>query len=261
MADAVNDPNDRGASEAAADSAADFELLPSGDVSLLGDEILDLGDALNAVLDKGAVIHGNVTIAVADIDLIRLSLGLLLHGVETAEGRGARASGGGSAPAPGAGPSGAPSGSLAGSLGSIMPDPSRGGASAASSVPHTPSSATASAPRAPLSGPVQEASPSAPGGTSLNSVAQGLPERINADVQGVESGLARLVLTLIEVLRKVLEHQAVRRMEGGRLSAEEVERLGLALSRLHDRMGDLKRVFGLTDEDLQIDLGPLGRLR
>jgi len=66
---------------------------------------------------------------------------------------------------------------------------------------------------------------------------------------------------LIEVLRKVLEHQAVRRMEGGRLSAEEVERLGLALSRLHDRMGDLKRVFGLSDEDLQIDLGPLGRLR
>ena len=259
MTDDVNDPNNRGASDAAAGPAADFELVPSGDISLLGDEILDLGDALNAVLDKGAVIHGNVTIAVADIDLIRLSLGLLLHGVETAEGRGGRASGGGSAPAPGAGPSGAPSGSLAGSLGSIMPDHSRGGASAASSVPHAPSPATTSAP--PLTGAVQEASQSAQGGTSLNSVAQGLPERINADVQGVESGLARLVLTLIEVLRKVLEHQAVRRMEGGRLSAEEVERLGLALSRLHDRMGDLKRVFGLTDEDLQIDLGPLGRLR
>jgi hypothetical protein len=96
---------------------------------------------------------------------------------------------------------------------------------------------------------------------SLNAVAQGLPERINADASRPEAGLARLVLTLIEVLRKVLEHQAVRRMEGGRLTNEEIERLGLALARLNDRMGELKRVFGLSEEDLQIDLGPLGRLR
>ena len=87
------------------------------------------------------------------------------------------------------------------------------------------------------------------------------PERINADAAGPETGLARLVLTLIEVLRKVLEHQAVRRMEGGRLTDDEVERLGLALAKLNDRMGELKRVFGLSEEDLQIDLGPLGRLR
>jgi hypothetical protein len=73
--------------------------------------------------------------------------------------------------------------------------------------------------------------------------------------------LARLVLTLIEVLRKVLEHQAVRRMDGGSLSDEEVERLGLALLRLSERMDELKRLFGLEDEDLEIDLGPLGRLR
>jgi len=235
----------------------DFELAPTGDLSssLLGDEILDLGDALNAVLDKGAVIHGDVTIAVADIDLIRLSLGLLLHGVATVEQRG----GGpvtGTGAAPGAGPSGPPSGSLAGSLGSIMPETAR------APHPSAPGSVPAPSPVAPpLTGPVREGAPPVDQGTTLNSVAQGLPERINADVQGVESGLARLVLTLIEVLRKVLEHQAVRRMEGGRLSAEEVERLGLALSRLHDRMHDLKRVFGLSDEDLQIDLGPLGRLR
>jgi Gas vesicle protein K len=62
-------------------------------------------------------------------------------------------------------------------------------------------------------------------------------------------------------LRKVLEHQAVRRMEGGHLSDAEVERLGVALLRLNDRMQDMKGVFGLTDEDLQIDLGPLGKLR
>ena len=95
----------------------------------------------------------------------------------------------------------------------------------------------------------------------LREIARALPERINADPERVDQGLARLVLTLIEVLRKVLEHQAVRRMDGGSLSDEEVERLGLALLRLSERMEELKRLFGLDDEDLEIDLGPLGRLR
>ena len=97
--------------------------------------------------------------------------------------------------------------------------------------------------------------------TRLSAVARALPDRINADPERVEQGLARLVLTVIEVVRKVLEHQAVRRMDGGDLSAEEVERLGLTLLKLDERMQQLKETFGLTDEDLQIDLGPLGRLR
>ena len=95
----------------------------------------------------------------------------------------------------------------------------------------------------------------------LREIARALPERIDADPEHVEQGLGKLVLTLIEVLRKVLEHQAVRRMDGGSLSDEEVERLGLALLRLSERMDELKRLFGLDDEDLEIDLGPLGRLR
>jgi hypothetical protein len=66
---------------------------------------------------------------------------------------------------------------------------------------------------------------------------------------------------VIELLREVLEHQAIRRMDGGTLTDEEVERLGMALLKLNDRMGELKAIFGLTDEDLNIDLGPLGRLR
>ena len=98
-------------------------------------------------------------------------------------------------------------------------------------------------------------------GANIRDLAPGLPERINVDPASVENGLARLVLTLIEVLRKVLEHQAIRRMEGGTLTDAEVERLGLGLLRLHERMQELKGVFGLTDEDLEIDLGPLGRLR
>jgi len=97
--------------------------------------------------------------------------------------------------------------------------------------------------------------------TQLSAVARALPDRINADPERIEQGVARLVLTLIEVVRKVLEHQAIRRMDGGSLSAEEIERLGLALFKLDERMQEMKGAFGLTDDDLQIDLGPLGRLR
>lgn len=96
---------------------------------------------------------------------------------------------------------------------------------------------------------------------ALAALARALPERINADPEHVENGLARLVLTVIELLREILEHQAIRRMDGGTLSEEQVERLGLALLKLNERMEELKTVFGLTDEDLNIDLGPLGQLR
>lgn len=95
----------------------------------------------------------------------------------------------------------------------------------------------------------------------LHALARALPDRIDADPEKVEQGLAKLVLTVVELLRKVLEHQAVRRMDGGSLSDDEVERLGLALSRLDERMQELQDLFGLTAEDLKIDLGPLGELR
>ena len=95
----------------------------------------------------------------------------------------------------------------------------------------------------------------------LRAIASALPARIDATPEGVEQGLAKLVLTLIEVLRKVLEHQAVRRMDGGTLSEDEVERLGLALLSLDERLRELKTVFGLSDEELEIDLGPLGHIR
>lgn len=95
----------------------------------------------------------------------------------------------------------------------------------------------------------------------LNELSRSLPDRINAQPDSAGAELARLVLTLVEVVRKVLEHQAVRRMDSGTLSPEQIERLGLALLRLHERMDELKSAFGLRDEDLDIDLGPLGRLR
>ena len=94
----------------------------------------------------------------------------------------------------------------------------------------------------------------------LAEIAPSLPSRIDATPEDVEAGLGKLVLTLIEFLRQVLEHQAVRRMEGGSLSDEEIERLGLALMRLQERLEEIKNQFGLEGEDLNIDLGPLGRL-
>lgn len=94
----------------------------------------------------------------------------------------------------------------------------------------------------------------------LERIAARLPKRIDADPENVDATLGRLVLTLVEFLRRILEHQAVRRMEAGNLSDEEVERLGLALLRLQERMDELSELFGLSAEDLNVDLGPLGRL-
>ena len=95
----------------------------------------------------------------------------------------------------------------------------------------------------------------------LQRVTSALPQRVNVDAESVEHGLVQLVLTLVEFIRQLLEKQAVRRMEGGTLSPEQVEALGLALMRLEEKMEELKGHFGLTDEDLNLDLGPLGRLR
>lgn len=94
----------------------------------------------------------------------------------------------------------------------------------------------------------------------LDRLNPGLPARVNADPQNIERGLAQLVLTLIELLRQLMERQAVRRMEGGSLTDDEVERLGQTFMHLEQRMQQLKREFGLEDKDLNLDLGPLGKL-
>ena len=76
-----------------------------------------------------------------------------------------------------------------------------------------------------------------------------IPERISADPEIVENGLARLVLSIIELIRRLLEKQALRRMDAGNLTEEEIERLGAALMKLEEKMAELKKVFGLEDED------------
>jgi len=87
-----------------------------------------------------------------------------------------------------------------------------------------------------------------------------IPERISADPEIVENGLARLVLSIIELVRRLLEKQALRRMDAGNLSEEEIERLGSALMKLEEKMDEMKKVFGLSDEDLNLKLGPVKTL-
>ncbi|WP_417899125.1 gas vesicle protein K [Bacillus haimaensis] len=84
--------------------------------------------------------------------------------------------------------------------------------------------------------------------------------RIQLDPDNVEQGLSQLVLTVIELLRQLIERHALRRVERGNLTDEEIEKLGTALMNLELKMEDLKEIFDLDDEDLNIDLGPLGNL-
>ena len=94
----------------------------------------------------------------------------------------------------------------------------------------------------------------------LHRVATALPRRINADPEHVEKGLAQLVLTLVELLRQLMERQALRRMENGTLTDEEVDQLGETFMKLEQRMQELKDHFELEDSDLNLNLGPLGDL-
>lgn len=87
-----------------------------------------------------------------------------------------------------------------------------------------------------------------------------LPERIEADPESVERGLAGLVLSIVELLRQLMERQALRRVDRGDLTDEQVERIGRTLMALEQRMTELREHFGLSAEDLDIDLGPLGHL-
>ncbi|MGW7198234.1 gas vesicle protein K, partial [Streptomyces chryseus] len=84
--------------------------------------------------------------------------------------------------------------------------------------------------------------------------------RINTDPDTVERDLMKLVLTLVELLRQLMERQAMHRVDAGDLTEEEEERLGVTLMLLHDRMTDLCARYGLTMRDLNLDLGPLGTL-
>jgi hypothetical protein len=94
----------------------------------------------------------------------------------------------------------------------------------------------------------------------LDHLPEAFPRRVNADPEQVEKGLAQLVLTLVELLRQLMERQALRRMDNGTLTEEQIERLGDTFLKLDRRMRELTEEFGLEEEDLNLNLGPLGNL-
>jgi hypothetical protein len=102
-----------------------------------------------------------------------------------------------------------------------------------------------------------DARPTTPAAATLAN----MPAKIRLEPENVRNGLAQLVLTLVELLRELLERQALRRIDAGSLNSGEVERLGTTFLRLAEEIERLKEYFGFTDEDLNLDLGPLGKLR
>ncbi len=84
--------------------------------------------------------------------------------------------------------------------------------------------------------------------------------RLKLDTEKTKNGLAQLVLTVVKLLHELLEKQALRRIDGGDLTDEEIERLGRTLMRQSEELARISREFGLKDEDLNLDLGPLGKL-
>ena len=177
-----------------------------------------LVELLDRLLGKGVVVWGDLTLAVADIDLVQLELRTLLASSDSARRLGSRR--------------------------------------AASSGRPMQLTAT-EAPKAMLASPPSSSS-SVPGLKRSERAPTG--GRIDADPENVERGLAQLVLTVVELLRQLMERQAIRRVEGGTLDEEQVERLGTAFMKLEERMQELKDEFGLTSDDLNLNLGPLGDL-
>ncbi len=87
-----------------------------------------------------------------------------------------------------------------------------------------------------------------------------LPQRLNTDQDKVDQGLAKLVLTIVDLLRRIMEHEALRRIEGDTLTETEIEQMGQTFQKLEEKMTEMCEYFGLKQEDLNLDLGPLGNL-
>lgn len=206
---------------------------------------LGLVDAVDHLLNRGAVIVGKSTISLANVDLIHLELKLLVSSVETLLQK--------APPLPLVRDVNAPDPPLVkGGEGGFLWPPSPIQEEGDSLFPVNGEAGNVCH--------IQTAEEGVSTTKGLSST-RGGPGGVAVDPDGrPERGLAQLVLTLTELLRQVVERQAVRRMAGGGLSEEKVEAMGLALLELEVKMAELREIFGLTEDDVQLDLGPLGRL-
>ena len=167
-----------------------------------------LVDALDKVLEKGAVINGEIVIRVADVDLAFLGLRLLLTSISKAEELSGRS----------------------------------------------------------FSNPDKEFTPEdieyiEKLQKEIRRAEENIPKLIDlGNPKKTEQGLAQLVLTLVELIRKLLEKEAFRRVKRGTLSQAEIQKLGLSLKAVKTKIKEIQTIFGIEDEELNLDLGPLGNL-
>lgn len=189
------------------------------------DEAASLVGLLDRLLDTGVHVAGDLVIGLADVELIHVALRLLVASEDTAARTGIDA------------PSAPPRPVTAASDREALPPRHRQPSPAPSSPGPRPTTSRTARP-----------APDAPAGP-------------RDDEEALADGVARLVLTVVAVVHDLVERQAVRRVEAGTLDDDQVERLGVALAALADRMAQVRAALGVSDEDLNLDLGPLGRLR
>lgn len=167
-----------------------------------------LVDALDKVLEKGAVINGDIVIRVADVDLVFLGLRLILTSMSKAEEVSGRS----------------------------FRNPNKDFTN-------------------------QDIEYIERLQREIRKAEENIPKFINADSpRETEQGLAKLVLTLVELIRKLMEKEALRRVKRGTLSSAEVQKLGLSLKAVGKKIKEMQAIFDIEDEELSLNLGPLGNL-
>jgi hypothetical protein len=201
-------------------------------------------ELLDRLVDKGVVVKGEILLSVADMDLIYLNLGLLLSSVKTVENAARR-------------------GDYRETKAFSRKTSSRGELLEELQLENEIKE---------VSSPSLSTKNDKSGNINKKNMAPLLPSAIdskrnrhiepktNIDPKNVEKGLVKLVLTLVELIRQLMEKQAIRRIEDEQLDVSEIENVGNAFFLLDEKMAQLKKLFGLTDEDLNLDLGPLGNL-
>ncbi len=198
-------------------------------------------DLLDRLLGKGVVAYGDVILSIAELDLVYLNLRAVLSSIGTLQ---------------------------EGGLGSFsVPSPQEGTDPAVPRFEPTLLAPQVTEPH-PGGAYMPESMTEESGGLSPLCSATAAPHpdtmrpgrKLELDPEKAEQGLAKLVLTIINLLRRLMERQAIRRMEAGTLSPDQLERVGHAFRRLEERIQELRLKFGLDEEDLNLDLGPLGEL-
>jgi hypothetical protein len=233
------------------------------EVERVGASSSSLLDAVDRLIDKGAMLKGDVVLAIANVDLVRLDLNLLLAAVETleaAEERRGRLRAGQAATERRTENRELGTGNWElGIRAEAEPRPIRTEVPADCGASREGSRA-ASVPGSQFPVPSSPFAVSESASSECEQDVNKPAKRIALDPKDASKGVAKLVLTLVEFVRQLLERQAIRRMEGGRLADEAVEGMGEALLRLEAKVREMKDAFGLAGEDLDLDLGPLGKL-